>query len=114
MNKIRTFQVILLLTLIIIIINACAFIAAGSNLMAERYQFEISKDSLTQRIKLFNASQNSKSQDSIFKIDKDSLYFYEGYIDDDKNGESYFVLIPNSLNQIQNYCLYLLKIVMVE
>ncbi|MCS4229252.1 hypothetical protein M2408_005399 [Sphingobacterium sp. BIGb0165] len=76
MNKIRTFQVILLLTLIIIIINACDFIAAGSsNLMAERYQFEISKDSLTQRIKLFNASQNSKSQDSIFKIDKDSLYF---------------------------------------
>ncbi|MDR3007221.1 MAG: hypothetical protein LBV59_04765 [Sphingobacterium sp.] len=63
--------------------------------MAERYKFEVSKDSLMQRIRLFNASQNGELKDSIFNIDKNSPYFYEGYIYDNKNGERYLVLIPS-------------------
>lgn len=94
MNKKRPFQVIILSILIVLLIYGCDFIAAGSNLMAERYKFEVSKDSLMHRIRLFNASQNGELQDSIFKIDKNSPYFYKGYIYDNKNGERYLVLIP--------------------
>lgn len=93
MNNTRLFQLIIL-SICIVVVYGCDFIAAGSNLMAERYKFEVSKDSLMHRIRLFNASQNGESKDSTFKIDKNSPYFYQGYIYDGKNGERYFVLIP--------------------
>lgn len=93
MNNTRLFQLIIL-SIFIVVAYGCDFIAAGSNLMAERYKFEVSKDSLMHRISLFNASQNEELKDSIFNIDKNSPYFYRGHIYDNKNGERYFVLIP--------------------
>lgn len=55
--------------------TSCDFIAAGSNLMAERYEFDV-------------------TQDSLFKIGTDSPYFYKGYVNDEKNNDIYWVLIP--------------------
>ncbi|QIH34164.1 hypothetical protein [Sphingobacterium sp. DR205] len=90
----KFYRAIILLLILNSFFFSCDFIAAGSNLMAERYKFEVSKDSLMHRIILFNVSQDSESQDYIFKIDKNSPYFYKGYIYDNKNSESYLVLIP--------------------
>jgi len=33
-------------------------------------------------------------QDSLFKIGTDSPYFYKGYVNDEKNNDIYWVLIP--------------------
>jgi len=52
MNNTRLFQLIIL-SIFIVLAYGCDFIAAGSNLMAERYKFEVSKDSLMHRIKVF-------------------------------------------------------------
>ena len=74
--------------------STCDYVAPGSNLMAERYEFDVSKDSLMRKIKQFNINRNGPSRDSLFKIDKNSPYFYEGYIDDPERKERYLVLIP--------------------
>ncbi|WP_343555618.1 hypothetical protein [Sphingobacterium sp.] len=71
--------------------TSCDFIAAGSNLMAERYEFDVTRDSLIKKITAYN---NMTLQDSLFKIGTDSPYFYKGYVNDEKNNDIYWVLIP--------------------
>ena len=72
-------------------LTSCDFIAAGSNLMAERYEFDVTQDSLIKKITAYN---KMNLQDSLFKIGTDSPYFYEGYVNDEKNNDIYWVLIP--------------------
>jgi len=91
MKKFKYHQSIGILILLSGFFSSCDFIAAGSNLMAERYEFEITQDSLIKKITAYN---NMNLQDSLFKIGTGNPYFYEGYINDLKNNDIYWVLIP--------------------
>lgn len=91
LNKIK----ILIISIFLLgIVVGCDYFAAGSNLMAERYEYQVSKDSLMQKINIFNSANGVKLEESTFKIDKNSPYFYEGTIYDQSTDESFFVLIP--------------------
>jgi len=91
MKKFKYYQSIVILILLSGLFSSCDFIAAGSNLMAERYEFEITQDSLIKKITAYN---NMNLQDSLFKIGPGNPYFYEGYINDPKNNDIYWILIP--------------------
>lgn len=91
MKKFKYYQSIVILILLSGFFSFCDFIAAGSNLMAERYEFEITQDSLIKKITAYN---NMNLQDSLFKIGTGNPYFYKGYINDLKNNDIYWVLIP--------------------
>ncbi len=87
----KFYQTIVILILWSASLTSCDFIAAGSNLMAERYEFDVTQDSLIKKITAYN---KMNLQDSLFKIGTDSPYFYEGYVNDEKNNDIYWVLIP--------------------
>lgn len=87
----KFYQTIVILILWSASLTSCDFIAAGSNLMAERYEFDVTQDSLIKKITAYN---NMTLQDSLFKIGTDCPYFYEGYVNDEKNNDIYWVLIP--------------------
>lgn len=91
MKKFKYHQSISILILLSGFFCSCDFIAAGSNLMAERYEVEITQDSLIKKITAYN---NMNLQDSLFKIGTGNPYFYKGYINDLKNNDIYWVLIP--------------------
>jgi hypothetical protein len=76
----KFYQTIVILILWSASLTSCDFIAAGSNLMAERYEFDVTQDSLIKKITAYN---NMTLQDSLFKIGTDSPYFYEGYVNDE-------------------------------
>lgn len=94
MNIFRKISMLMIGTFLLSAFIGCDFFAAGSNLMAERYEYEVSKDSLMQKINSFNILNGVKLEGLGFKIDKISPYFYEGTIYDHSTDESYFVLIP--------------------
>ncbi|MVZ65371.1 hypothetical protein GQF61_05850 [Sphingobacterium sp. DK4209] len=75
----------------------CDYFAAGSNLMAERYEYEVSKDSLMQKINTFNILNGVKLEGHTFKISKNNPNFYRGTIYDHGTDESYIVLIPKPI-----------------
>lgn len=87
----KFYQTIVILILLSGFFASCDYIAAGSNLMAERYEFDVTQDSLIKKITAYN---KMNLQDSLFKIGTDSPYFYEGYVNDEKNNDIYWVLIP--------------------
>ncbi|MVZ65367.1 hypothetical protein GQF61_05830 [Sphingobacterium sp. DK4209] len=87
----------------------CDYFAAGSNLMAERYEYEVSIDSLIQKINTFNILNGVKLEESAFKIDKNSPYFHQGTIYDHSTDESYLVLIPTPIESPTELLLVSLK-----
>ncbi|MGJ1226295.1 MULTISPECIES: hypothetical protein [Sphingobacterium] len=87
----KFYQTIVSIILLSVFFSSCDFIAAGSNLMAERYEFDVTQDSLIKKITAYN---NMTLQDSLFKISANSPYFYKGYVNDEKNNDIYWVLIP--------------------
>ncbi len=87
----KFYQTIVILILLSGFFASCDYIAAGSNLMCERYEFDVKQDSLIKKITAYN---NMTLQDSLFKIGTDSPYFLKGYVNDEKNNDIYWVLIP--------------------
>ncbi|GGH33122.1 hypothetical protein FAZ19_23645 [Sphingobacterium alkalisoli] len=96
MKKIHKLKVIAIsmISSILTLYTSCDFIAAGSNLMAERYEFEISRDSIMQTLMNFNAKQIASFKDSIFRVGKGDPYFYEGYAINFSHNEIYYLSIP--------------------
>ncbi|QRQ61114.1 hypothetical protein [Sphingobacterium multivorum] len=91
MKRTKFHRSIILLLLLSSFLFSCDFIAAGSNLMAERYKFEVTQDSLIKKITAYN---EKSIQDSVFKISDKNPSFYRGYINDIENNDIYWVLIP--------------------
>lgn len=75
----------------------CDYFAAGSNLMAERYDYEVSNDSLMKKIDAFNILNDVKFEGPTFKISENNPNFYRGTIYDHCTDESYIVLIPKPI-----------------
>lgn len=62
----KFYQTIVILILwSVFLLTSCDFIAARSNLMSERYEFDVTQDSLIKKITAYN---NMTLQDSLFKI----------------------------------------------
>lgn len=91
MKMFKFYRAIILLLILTSFFFSCDFIAPGSNLMAERYEFEVTQDSLIKKITAYN---EMSIQDSVFKISNNNPSFYRGYINDIKNKDIYWVLIP--------------------
>ncbi|MFD2970119.1 hypothetical protein [Sphingobacterium bambusae] len=70
------------------------YLVSGSNVMAERYEFKVSKDSLMKVVTNFNDRQTGTQVDSVFFIDKGNPNFYEGYALSSRDQDSYLVMIP--------------------
>jgi len=83
----------LLLIISILFFISCDFIAAGSNLMAERYSFSVSRDKLDQRLVKFNTEQILSYQDSLFIVMDYNPHYKVGKVIDVFNGDVYKVLI---------------------
>lgn len=93
-NKTIIFKIIGAIGVIVFWFLIRDYLVSGSNVMAERYEFKVSKDSLMKVITNFNNQQTANQIDSVFFVDKGRPYFYEGYILDQRNNEKYIVLIP--------------------
>jgi len=71
------------------------YLVSGSNVMAERYEFKVSKDSLMKVVTNFNNRQTDNGDDTIFKIDTaNNPYFYKGFVFTPIYEERYLVLVP--------------------
>ncbi|MFD2970118.1 hypothetical protein [Sphingobacterium bambusae] len=71
------------------------YLVSGSNVMAERYEFKVSKDSLMKVITDFNNLQTGNGDDTIFKVDTaNNPYFYKLLVFTPIYEERYLVLVP--------------------